>query len=26
MADRDEALKTGSVEALTTRLQGKKGE
>jgi len=26
MADRDEALKAGNVEALTTRLQGKKGE
>ncbi len=25
MAERDEALKTGSVEALTTKLQGKKG-
>ncbi len=26
MADRDEALRAGSVEALTTKLQGKKGE
>ena len=25
MADREEALRAGSVEALTTRLQGKKG-